>query len=278
MQNKLPARVSIETSGGISTPVLEKDITLPANTKMTFSNYEDNQESVEIHILYGDNTISFDNISLIKFQLSGIPKKPRGKLKIELKISIDTDMILTISATELTAKNSAEDKKIDLSNITPPPVKYRVVEENPSQSFDDLFQTLALDFSIDGDNTTSEGNTTSITDDLGRLVYWLSKDIQFRKLFFKDRDKALEGYALTNSQLQALQIITPDFLQVAGVRRILGVLMNAETVMKVDPSAKRCDACNGLGYKNVVKQTFLGQMKSFGTCTNCNGIGFQRTR
>lgn len=273
MQNKLPARVSIETAGGISTPLLEKDITLPANTKMLFSNYEDNQESVEIHILYGDNTISFDNISLIKFQLSGISKKPRGKTKIELKISIDTDMVLTISATELTAKNSSEDKKIDLSNITPPPVKYRVVTENSSQSFDDLFQEITqMDFPKD------EDNTTSITDDLGRLVYWLSKDDQFRNLFFKERNKALEGYALTTSQLQALQIVTPDFLKAAGARRILGAIINAETVIKIDPSAKRCDACNGLGYKNVVKQTFLGQMISLGTCPNCNGNGFHRTR
>lgn len=93
-----PLTLGIETLGGVSTPLIEKNTTIPATKSNTFSTAADSQTSVEIHILQGERPMATDNRSLGRFILDGIPPAPRGVPQVEVKFDIDVNGILNVSA------------------------------------------------------------------------------------------------------------------------------------------------------------------------------------
>ncbi len=93
-----PLSLGLETKGGVFTPFIERNVTVPTRRSMTFTTTEDNQSSVTIHILQGERKLAADNISLAKFELMGIPPSPRGLPKIEVTFDIDANGILSVSA------------------------------------------------------------------------------------------------------------------------------------------------------------------------------------
>lgn len=93
-----PLTLSIETLGGVATPMITKNTTVPTAKTQTFSTAADNQPSVEIHILQGERPMSADNKTLARFVLDGIPPSPRGLPQIEVSFDIDTNGILKVSA------------------------------------------------------------------------------------------------------------------------------------------------------------------------------------
>ena len=93
-----PLTLGIETMGGVLTPMIEKNTTIPAKKTETFSTAADNQPSVEIHVLQGERKMAGDNRSLGKFQLTDIPPAPRGMPQIEVTFDIDANGILNVSA------------------------------------------------------------------------------------------------------------------------------------------------------------------------------------
>ncbi len=93
-----PLTLSIETMGGVATPMIPANTTIPTRKSETFSTASDSQPSVEIHILQGERPMAIDNKSLGKFHLDGIPPAPRGVPQIEVTFDIDANGILHVSA------------------------------------------------------------------------------------------------------------------------------------------------------------------------------------
>ncbi len=95
-----PLTLSIETLGGVSTALIERNTTIPTRKSQVFSTAADNQSEVEIHVVQGERPMASDNKSLGKFTLDGIPPAPRGVPQIEVTFDIDADGILKVNATD----------------------------------------------------------------------------------------------------------------------------------------------------------------------------------
>ena len=93
-----PLTLGIETMGGIRTPLIERNTTIPTSKSQIFSTAADNQPSVEIHILQGEREMAVDNKTLGRFILDGIPPSPRGIPQIEVSFDIDANGILSVKA------------------------------------------------------------------------------------------------------------------------------------------------------------------------------------
>jgi len=93
-----PLTLSVETYGGVSTAIIERNTTIPTRKSQIFSTASDNQNQVEIHVLQGERPMATDNKSLGKFILDGIPPSPRGIPQIEVTFDIDANGILKVTA------------------------------------------------------------------------------------------------------------------------------------------------------------------------------------
>ncbi len=93
-----PLTLSVETLGGVATPLIERNTTIPTRKSQIFSTASDNQSQVEIHVLQGERPMAMDNKSLGKFILDGIPPAPRGLPQIEVTFDIDANGILKVTA------------------------------------------------------------------------------------------------------------------------------------------------------------------------------------
>jgi len=101
-----PLTLAIETLGGIATPQIERNTTIPTRKSQVFSTASDNQTQVEIHVLQGDRPMAVDNKSLGKFILDGIPPAPRGVPQIEVTFDIDANGILKVTAQDKATSRS----------------------------------------------------------------------------------------------------------------------------------------------------------------------------
>jgi molecular chaperone DnaK len=108
----LPLTLGIETLGGVSTPMITKNTTIPTSNSQIFSTAVDNQSSVEINVLQGERAMAADNRSLGRFILDNIPPAPRGIPQIEVKFDIDANGILTVTATDK-ATNKSQSIKVE---------------------------------------------------------------------------------------------------------------------------------------------------------------------
>ena len=101
-----PLSLSIETLGGVATPLIERNTTIPTRNSQVFSTAADNQTQVEIHVLQGERAMANDNKSLGKFILDGIPPAPRGLPQIEVTFDIDANGILNVTALDKATNRS----------------------------------------------------------------------------------------------------------------------------------------------------------------------------
>jgi molecular chaperone DnaK len=106
-----PLTLGIETKGGVMTKLIERNTTIPTRKAEVFSTADDNQSSVEIHVLQGEREMAQYNKSLGKFQLTGIPPAPRGIPQIEVAFDIDANGILSVSARDL---GTGKEQKIEI--------------------------------------------------------------------------------------------------------------------------------------------------------------------
>jgi molecular chaperone DnaK len=106
-----PLTLGIETKGGVMTKLIERNTTIPTRKSEIFSTADDNQPSVEIHVLQGEREMAAYNKSLGKFQLTGIPPAPRGMPQIEVAFDIDANGILNVTAKDL---GTGKEQKIEI--------------------------------------------------------------------------------------------------------------------------------------------------------------------
>jgi molecular chaperone DnaK len=108
-----PLTLGIETKGGVMTKLIERNTTIPSKKSEIFSTADDNQPSVEIHVLQGEREMASGNKSLGKFQLTGIPPAPRGMPQIEVTFDIDANGILHVTAKDL---GTGKEQKIEIKS------------------------------------------------------------------------------------------------------------------------------------------------------------------
>jgi molecular chaperone DnaK len=106
-----PLTLGIETKGGVMTKLIERNTTIPTRKSEVFSTAEDNQPSVEIHVLQGEREMATYNKSLGKFQLTGIPPAPRGIPQVEVGFDIDANGIVNVTAKDL---GTGKEQKIEI--------------------------------------------------------------------------------------------------------------------------------------------------------------------
>ncbi len=108
-----PLSLGIETLGGVSTKLIERNTTIPTRKSETFSTASDNQTSVEVHVIQGERPMASDNRTLGKFHLVGIPPAPRGMPQIEVTFDIDANGIVNVSAKDM---GTGREQKITITS------------------------------------------------------------------------------------------------------------------------------------------------------------------
>jgi molecular chaperone DnaK len=146
-----PLSLGIETKGGVFTRLIERNTTIPTRKSEIFSTAEDNQPSVEVHVLQGEREMAAYNKSLGKFQLTGIPPAPRGIPQIEVSFDIDADGILHVGAKDL---GTGTEQKIEIkagSGLSEADID-RMVTDAESHAAEDRRQRELAEARNAGDN------------------------------------------------------------------------------------------------------------------------------
>jgi molecular chaperone DnaK len=146
-----PLTLGIETKGGVRTALIERNTTIPTRKSEIFSTAEDNQPSVEVHVLQGEREMATGNKSLGKFQLTGIPPAPRGMPQIEVTFDIDANGIVHVSAKDL---GTGKEQKIEIkagSGLSDEEIE-RMVKDAESHADEDRRQRELAEARNNGEN------------------------------------------------------------------------------------------------------------------------------
>ena len=150
----LPLSLGIETQKGLFARIIRRNTPLPASESRIFTTADDNQTSVDIHVLQGERELAMDNISLGQFQLDGIPPLPKGTPKIEVSFDVDVDGIVHVSATDLLTENTQSVRVVSSKGLSPVEIQ-RMIEEAETSAEEDRRKREVVEAGIEADNTIS---------------------------------------------------------------------------------------------------------------------------
>jgi molecular chaperone DnaK len=146
-----PLSLGVETLGGVMTPLIPRNSTIPIRKAETFSTAEDNQTAVDVHVLQGERPMANDNMSLGRFRLEGIPPAPRGIPQVEVTFDIDANGILNVSAKD---KASGKEQRVTITastNLNKNDIERMVDEAKANEAADQRRREL-----VDARNTADQ--------------------------------------------------------------------------------------------------------------------------
>jgi len=199
-----PLTLAIETAGGVATPMIERNTTIPTSKSQVFSTYSDNQQAVDVHVVQGERPLASDNKSLGKFTLSGIPPAPRGVPQIEVVFDLDANGILTVTATD---KGTSKKANITItgSSTLSEEEKQKAIDEAERQKEADLAKKAKIEVRNNADSIVFQADKlikemgdkleendkkelTNLKDELEKMV----KDEASEKTKLEEKTKELQ--------------------------------------------------------------------------------------
>ncbi len=198
-----PLTLGIETKGGVMTKLIERNTTIPTRKSEIFSTAEDNQPSVEVHVLQGEREMAAYNKSLGKFQLTGIPPAPRGIPQVEVTFDIDANGILNVGAKDL---GTGKEQKIEIkagSGLAEDEVE-RMVKDAEAHAEDDRRQREVVEARNTAENAAyqAERQIKEMEDTLDSSA---KEEIEAAIKDVRDNLES-DDVALLNAKTEALQV------------------------------------------------------------------------
>jgi molecular chaperone DnaK len=202
----MPLTLGIETLGGVSTPLIERNTTIPVKKSQVFSTAADNQPGVEINVLQGERKFARDNKSLGKFMLSDIPPAPRGVPQIEVTFDVDANGIVNVTAkdlgtgksTNITITASTNLSEEDIDKAVKDAEKYAEEDKKRKEAVDNKNN---LEGMIDSLEKTINEAGDKISDDDKKVVADAIANAK-KDLESGDNDKIKEAYDTLQKQVQ----------------------------------------------------------------------------
>ena len=202
-----PLSLGIETLGGVSTKLIEKNTTIPTKKSQVFSTAEDNQPAVSIRVLQGEREMASDNKSLGNFELVGIPPAPRGTPQIEVTFDIDANGIVSVSAKD---KGTGKEQKIQIQasgGLTDEEIQ-KMVKEAEANKEEDKKKREAIDARNQADSIIFS-TEKSLKEHGGKVTEEEKKAIEDG---ITDLKKSLEN---TDANTEEVKKKTQDLIQVS---------------------------------------------------------------
>jgi molecular chaperone DnaK len=162
-----PLTLSVETLGGVATPLIERNTTIPTRKSQIFSTAGDSQTQVEIHVVQGERPLASDNKSLGKFNLDGIPPAPRGIPQIEVTFDIDANGIIKVTAQDKATSRSQHITITASSGLREDEVE-RMRKDAEAHAEEDLKKKELIEARNNADNTAYSAE--KVLRDLGDKV------------------------------------------------------------------------------------------------------------
>jgi molecular chaperone DnaK len=215
-----PLTLGLETLGGIRTPLIERNTTIPTSKSQVFSTAADNQTQVEINVLQGELEMAADNKSLGRFILDGIPPARRGMPQIEVTFDIDSNGILKVTAKE---KNTGKEQKITIQNST-----------NLS---DEEVEKMKADAEKHAEDDKKKKETVEARNHAQSVVFELEKQLKDYgdKVSEEDRKKIEENVQKLR-ELAAQESATKEDLEKASEETLTSAQKLGEAMMKQQPN------------------------------------------